>query len=77
MSIVFLVVAADESPYKLESSVQIRNLFNRIDGGTPVGNLRSSTFFGESVSLANGFGFGGGGQSGGNRRVRFELQFSF
>ncbi len=59
----------DESPYKLEFSVQIRNLFNRTNGGTPVGNLRS-TFFGESVSAA-------GGQSGGNRRVRFEVQFSF
>ncbi|HEY0426490.1 MAG TPA: TonB-dependent receptor [Pyrinomonadaceae bacterium] len=66
----------DESPYKLEFSVQIRNLFNRTNGGTPVGNLRSP-FFGEPVSLASGFGFGGGGQSGGNRRVRFEVQFSF
>ncbi|HEY0427277.1 MAG TPA: hypothetical protein VGC76_05685 [Pyrinomonadaceae bacterium] len=39
-------------------------------------NLRSP-FFGEPVSLASGFGFGGGGQSGGDRRVRFEVQFSF
>ncbi|MEP6901760.1 MAG: hypothetical protein ABJA66_08420, partial [Actinomycetota bacterium] len=66
----------DESPYKLEFSVQIRNLFNRTNGGTPIGNLRSP-FFGEPVSLASGFGFGGGRQSGGNRRVRFEVQFSF
>lgn len=66
----------DESPYKLELSVQIRNLFNRTNGGTPVGNL-SSPLFGEPVSLASGFGFGGGRQSGGNRRLRFELQFSF
>jgi hypothetical protein len=66
----------DESPYKLEFSVQIRNLFNRTNGGTPVGNLRSS-FFGDPVSLASGFGFGGGRQSGGNRRIRFEVQFSF
>jgi hypothetical protein len=66
----------DESPYKLELSVQVRNLFNRTNGGTPVGNLQSA-LFGEPVSTANGFGFGGGGQSGGNRRVRFEVQFSF
>ena len=66
----------DESPYKLEFSVQIRDLFNHTNGGSPVGNL-SSQFFGEPVSLASGFGFGGGRQSGGNRRLRFEVQFSF
>lgn len=66
----------DESPYKLELSMRIRNLFNRTNGGTPIGNLRSP-FFGEPVSLAGGFGFGGGRQSGGNRQIRFELQFSF
>ena len=66
----------DEGKYKLELSVQIRNLFNHTNGGTPVGNL-SSSLFGQSTSLASGFGFGGGRQSGGNRRLRFELQFSF
>ncbi len=66
----------DEGRYKLELSVQIRNLLNRTNGGTPVGNL-SSPLFGEPVSLASGFGFGGGRQSGGNRRLRFELKFSF
>ena len=66
----------DESPYKLEFSARIRNIFNRTNGGTPVGNLRSP-FFGEPVSLASGFGFGGGRQSGGNRQIRFEVQFSF
>jgi hypothetical protein len=66
----------DESPYKLEFSVQVRNLFNRTNGGTPIGNL-SSSLFGAPVSLASGFGFGGGRQSGGNRRLRFEVQFSF
>ncbi len=66
----------DESPYKLEFSVQIRNILNHTNGGTPVGNL-SSPLFGEPVSLASGFGFGGGRQSGGNRRLRFEVQFSF
>lgn len=67
----------DESPYKLEFSVQIRNLFNRTNRGTPIGNLRS-LFFGEPTSLAGGFGFGGGGGSqAGNRRIEFEVQFSF
>ena len=67
----------DESRFNVEFSVQIRNLFNRTNGGTPVGNLRSR-FFGEPVSLAGGFGFGGGGGgSAGNRRVEFEVEFSF
>ena len=66
----------DESPYKLEFSVQIRNILNHTNGGTPVGNL-SSPLFGQPVSLASSFGFGGGRQSGGNRRLRFEVQFSF
>jgi len=66
----------DEGRYKLEFSVQIRNILNRTNGGTPVGNL-SSDLFGQPISLASGFGFGGGRQSGGNRRLRFEVQFSF
>jgi len=67
----------DESRFNVEFSVQIRNLFNRTNGGTPIGNLRSR-FFGEPVSLAGGFGFGGGGGgSAGNRRVEFEVEFSF
>lgn len=66
----------EESRYKLEFSLQIRNLFNHTNPGTPVGNLRSQ-LFGESLSLAGGFGAGGGSQMGGNRRLEFELQFSF
>lgn len=67
----------DEAPYKLEFSVRLRNLFNRTNKGTPIGNLRS-TFFGDAVSTAGSFGGGGGGSSiAGNRRVRFEIQFSF
>lgn len=68
----------EDSPYELEFSVNIRNIFNRTNKGTPVGNLRSP-FFGQPVGLTGGFGFGGGGggQSAGNRRVEFEMQFSF
>lgn len=66
----------DEKPYNLEFSVQIRNLFNRTNKGAPVGNL-SSQLFGQPVALAGGFGFGGGAQAAGNRRVEFEIEFSF
>jgi len=67
----------EESRFKLEFSVQIRNLFNHTNRGTPVGNLRSP-LFGESLSLAGGFGFGGGGGSqAGNRRIELQVQFSF
>jgi hypothetical protein len=66
----------EDAKYKLELSLQIRNLFNHTNGGSPIGNL-SSPLFGQPVSLASGFGFGGGRQSGGNRRLRFEAVFSF
>jgi len=69
----------DESPYKLEFAVQIRNLFNRTNPGTPVGNL-SSRFFGQATSSAPNFGGGGGGggsSTANNRRIRLEIQFSF
>ena len=67
----------DESPFTLEFSINVRNLFNRTNKGTPVGNLRSP-FFSEATSLAGGFGFGGGGGGqAGNRRIEFEIEFSF
>lgn len=67
----------DESRYNIEFSVRVRNLFNRTNGGIPVGNL-SSAFFGRSVALAGGSGSGGGGsQTAGNRRIGFEIEFSF
>ncbi|MEZ5425268.1 MAG: carboxypeptidase regulatory-like domain-containing protein [Pyrinomonadaceae bacterium] len=62
--------------FTLEFTVQIRNLFNRNNLSTPVGNLRSP-FFGQSLSTAGGFGFGGGGSSAGNRRIELEIQFEF
>jgi hypothetical protein len=67
----------EESRYYVEFSTQIRNLFNHTNSGNPVGNL-SSPLFGRPVSLAGGFGGGGGGSSSaGNRRIEFEIAFSF
>jgi hypothetical protein len=67
----------EDSLFNIELTVQVRNLFNRTNKGAPVGNLRSP-FFVESVSTAGGFGFGGGGsQAAGNRRIEFEIEFSF
>ena len=71
-----------DRPYNLTVGLQINNLLNRTNLGTPVGNL-SSDRFGQSVSTAGGsFGFfgGGGGFGGGNaanRRVELQLRFSF
>ncbi len=69
--------ASAEKRYSLTVSVRAQNLFNRTNGGTPVGNLLSP-FFGESLSTAGGFGFGPGGTSAaGNRKVEMQLRFSF
>ena len=65
------------SRYNLTFSFQVQNLFNTTNKGTPVGNL-SSQLFGESLSTAGGFGFGGGGNpAAGNRRVTAQVRFSF
>ncbi len=70
-----------DKPYNLTLGLQISNLFNRNNPGTPVGNL-SSDRFGQSISTAGGFGFfggggGGGGGNAGNRRVELQMRFSF
>jgi hypothetical protein len=62
--------------YNLTFSVNVNNLFNHTNAGTPVGNL-SSPLFGESTSSAGRFGFGGGGSQGGARSVELQLRFSF
>jgi hypothetical protein len=64
--------------YSLTFSLNVRNLFNHVNLGQPVGNL-SSPLFGQSNSLG-GFGGGPGGFGGGataNRRLDFQLRFSF
>lgn len=61
--------------FNLTFSVNIQNIFNNVNLSTPVGNL-SSPLFGQSVSTAGRFGFGGA-QAAGNRTVEASLRFSF
>ena len=70
--------ASSDSRYNLTFSVQVQNLLNTTNKGTPVGNL-SSPLFGESLSTAGGFGGGGGGgnPAAGNRRIIGQVRFSF
>ncbi len=71
--------------YSLTFSASARNLLNRVNYGTPIGNL-TSPLFGLSNSLAGGFGPGGGGGRGpggfgggaaGNRRIDLQLTLNF
>ena len=68
--------SAAEKRYNLTFSVQVSNLLNNTNAGTPIGNLLSP-FFGESNSTAGGFGFGGGNAGAGNRRVEAQIRFNF
>lgn len=70
--------APSEKRYNLNVSINFQNVFNRVNLGTPVGNL-SSDRFGESVSLAPTFGGGGGGGStgAGNRRIYAQIRLNF
>ncbi len=63
-----------EHRYNVTFSVMARNLLNTTNAGLPVGNL-ASPLFGQSTSLAGGFG--PGGSTADNRRVEFQLRFSF
>ncbi|HWT01694.1 MAG TPA: hypothetical protein VN256_15715, partial [Pyrinomonadaceae bacterium] len=63
--------------YNLTFSVNVNNLFNHTNAGTPVGNL-SSPLFGQSTASAGRFGGGGGGgNQAGARSVELQLRFSF
>jgi hypothetical protein len=73
--------------YNLTATISARNAFNHVNFGQPNGVI-SSPFFGESTSLASGGpggggpgggggGFGGSGSAAGNRRIEFQLRFTF
>jgi hypothetical protein len=68
----------ERKPYNLNVGININNLFNNVNYGTPVGNLNSSRF-GRSTSISGGFGGfgGGGGGSAANRRVELSMRFSW
>lgn len=61
--------------YNITATISARNAINHTNLGLPDGNL-SSPFFGQSTSLAGGFGPNSAGAAG-NRRVEFQLRFSF
>jgi Carboxypeptidase regulatory-like domain len=65
-----------EKPYNLTFSINVNNLFNTNNKGTPIGSL-NSPFFGQPLSTAGFFGFFGGGGGGANRRVDLSVRFSF
>jgi hypothetical protein len=62
--------------YNVTFSVSARNLLNHTNLGAPIGTL-TSPLFGTSNTLAGFGGPGGGGGEAGNRRVEFQLRFSF
>jgi hypothetical protein len=77
----------ERKPYNLNLGVSFNNLLNTVNLGTPIGNLASSRF-GQSTSIAGGFGgFGGGGGGGfggggfggfsANRRIELQARFSW
>lgn len=63
---------ASDRKYTLTFSVAARNLFNRVNLDTPVGNL-SSPLFGHSTSI-HGYGHG---SASANRTIDLQLRFSF
>lgn len=66
---------SSDKPYKIILSVQIQNLFNKVNLGTPIGNL-SSPLFGKSTRIAGAYGFEDGSPAY-NRRIEAQIRFSF
>lgn len=67
-----------EKPYRLTVSIQVQNLFNRVNAGPAIGNL-TSPLFGQSNTLGGGTFSDGTGSTvaGGNRRFELQMRFSF
>ena len=68
--------ASSGRKYSLTFTASARNLLNHVNYGPVIGNL-SSPQFGESNSLAGGFGPGGGAGAAGNRRIELGVRFAF
>ncbi|HTK26067.1 MAG TPA: hypothetical protein VL327_05875, partial [Pyrinomonadaceae bacterium] len=69
----------NRKPYNLNVGINVSNLFNNVNFGSPIGNLASGRF-GQSISTYAGFGgFGGfgGGAGTANRRVELQLRFNW
>jgi hypothetical protein len=64
-----------QRPYALKFAVEVNNLLNHVNPGTPVGVL-SSPLFGKSISLNSPFSAGGIGTSS-NRAITLLCNFSF
>jgi hypothetical protein len=60
--------------YNLTFSVQARNLLNHVNPG-PINGIVTSPLFGQSNSLAGGFG--AFADNGNNRRLEFQVRFAF
>jgi hypothetical protein len=60
--------------YNVTLSVSARNLFNHVNPGQYIGNM-SSPLFGQSNSIGGGYDHYGSGAN--NRRIDFQLRFSF
>jgi hypothetical protein len=70
----FGIKTGKDRKYNFTLGMQINNLFNWTNQGTPIGNL-SSDRFGQPYSSAGGFGFFGSGAA--NRRIDFQMRFNF
>ncbi len=72
--------SASDKKYTLTVSLQMLNILNKVNLGTPVGSL-SSSIFGQSQGLVGSFGgFGGGGggsPNAGNRKIYLNLRLNF
>ena len=69
---------SSEKKYTLNVGVFFQNLLNNVNLAPPIGNL-SSSLFGQSQSIAGGFGGfgGGGGTNSGNRKISLSLRLNF
>jgi hypothetical protein len=62
--------------YNLTFSLNFQNILNHANLGNPVGNL-GSLLFGQSTSIAGGFGGFGAANPAYNRRIDAQLRFTF